>query len=118
VVTVGEFLDERSGGAENTGTMNMQDKAQALNALAEISIRVRPDRSWYVFQLTEIKNGSILEGRYGNGNTPDEAIEAHWENLTNLAPREYIVINASKETRRAVRWNGFMWETVTERLKA
>lgn len=100
--------------------MKFKQKAEALNALSEISIRINHYGKWYVSQRTEIKDGGILKGEYGDGDTPEEAINNHWRVLVdNLANNCYLVINATdKKLRRAVRWNGFMWqEKVEEGLK-
>lgn len=93
--------------------MNYEQKLQALNAIGECKILMRSPGNWYVSQSTEVKNNGMLEGRYGNGATPERAIEDHWESLTTLAPHEYIVIHAGGN-RKAVKWNGFMWEDVKE----
>ena len=62
----------------------------------------------------EIKDGSILGGVGGTGKSFDEAVEACWEELTDLKPGAYIVRNASGDKRRAFKWNGFMWDDVYE----
>lgn len=101
--------------------MDWQTKAAALNALAAISIKFRKPGDWYVSQQVEIKDGPILRGDYGNGATPQEAIEDHWERLTELEPGQYLVgrefLDGRTHRRKAVRWNGFMWEDVNEPAK-
>lgn len=95
--------------------MNFQQKAAALKALSEISVRIRGENNWYVNQNVEVKAGGMLEGRYGNGETPESAIEDHWRALVeDLKPEEYLVIHAYGGKRRAVKWNGFMWEDTLE----
>ena len=90
--------------------MNWEEKADALNALSAISILMRGRGDWYVRQSVEIKDGSMLGGGYGNGETPEEAINNHWEKMVlDLTPRQYLVLNAYGADRRAVLWNGFMW---------
>jgi hypothetical protein len=96
--------------------MNYEEKFQAINALCEASLLMRKPGDWYVSQSTEIKNGSVLEGRYGNGITPETAIEDHWEALTNLDDHEYVVFRKGEE-RQAVKWNGFMWENLSEQIQ-
>lgn len=95
--------------------MNWQQKAEALQKLSEISIKTRGIDDWYISQNVEIKNGSVLESLYGNGTSPVDALNKHWEILTNLEPGQYLVIRAMSENRQAVKWNGFMWETVVEK---
>lgn len=94
--------------------MNWEQKLYALNALAEAKLLMRKPGDWYVSQSAEIKNGAVLEGSYGNVASPEEAVEDHWETLTRLAPGQYIVVRAFRDDRKAVRWNGFMWEAVIE----
>lgn len=102
--------------------MEWQQKAAALAALCELRIKFRPaewriggPEPWYVEQQIEVKDGSILCGTYGNGFTPEEAILDHWQKLVTDLPRDqYLVVRAYRDERRAVRWNGFMWEDVPE----
>lgn len=105
-------------------TLTLDQKAAALAGLAELHVvyrekqwRVRSgSKAWYVLQHVEIKDGPMLSGDYGNGWTPEAAIEDHWRRLVDeLPPGKYLVLHAGDpEKRRAVRWNGFMWETITE----
>lgn len=97
--------------------VDIEQKFEAVQCLARASLMMREPGNWYVSQSVEVKNGSMLEGRYGNGKTPEEAIQDHWEQLTELDPGEYIVINAASDNRKAVRWNGYMWSEVDENLK-
>lgn len=91
--------------------MEWQKKAAALNALKEISIKMRGVGDWYVQQNIEIGGNGLLRGAYGNGKTPAEAIENHWMILVEEVPIGfYLVINATSDSRRHVRWNGYMWE--------
>lgn len=88
--------------------------AAALDALAEIEVKIRKPGDWYVSQNVEIKDGSMLRSVCGSGSTPQEAIENHWHDVTDdLGPR-YLVVHACGNDRRAVRWNGFMWAEVRE----
>ncbi len=100
--------------------MDWQQKAAALDALAEIEIKIRKPGDWYVSQRVEIKNDCFLEGAYGNGDTPMAAIEDHWNRLvTDIECRPlYLVARAGHPNRRAVRWNGFMWQDVPEPERA
>ena len=102
--------------------MDWQQKAEALASLTELSIKFRERENrigsaepWYVSQKIDIKDGGCLVGSYGNGNTPQEAIEDHWEVLTTKLNRDqYIVVRGLSDERKAVRWNGFMWADVPE----
>jgi len=96
---------------------------EALNALSgsagclDVAVRMRKPGDWYVDQNVEVKDMDCLEGRYGNGETPYGAILDHWNKLTNLAPHEYLVVNAMRSNRKAYRWNGFMWAEVDEKKR-
>lgn len=102
--------------------MTFVQMAEALSALTELSIKYRrhEDRiggaePWYVSQKIEVKDGPCLVGTYGNGYAPEEAIEDHWNLLTiGLKDGQYLVVDAGSDRRKAVRWNGFMWEHVLE----
>ena len=104
-------------------TLTLNQKMEALLALGtEVSIRFRSEqfmretstKRWYIVQYVEIKKGCILSAVCGNGNTLEEAIEDHWKQLTEIQPEEYIVTNAGNRARKAVLWNGFMWERIEE----
>lgn len=92
--------------------MTWQQMLMAIQALGETSLKMRKPGDWYVSAHTSIANAGLLEGRYGNGSTPEEAVEDHWERITNLAPHEYVVTSRGGE-RLNVKWTGFMWEHLT-----
>lgn len=105
--------------------MDFDQKAAALLALGEFTIQLRDPYynvgrndgkpSWYVCQSVEIKDGPFLLGNYGNGHSPAEAVLDHWRVLVEELPSgTYLVTHASGTARRAVRWNGFMWQDVHE----
>ncbi len=97
--------------------LNWQQKAEALNALAPLSISLRPKLGdWAVVQAVDVKDGIKLIRAYGYGRTPDEALESHWQKLVGdvgVGPT-YLVVGASGPSRTCVRWNGFMWVKVAE----
>lgn len=63
----------------------------------------------------EIKHRSVLTGLSAYGANPEHAVRVLWEVITALPDDSYIVIYAAGgPQRRAVRWNGFMWEPVIE----
>lgn len=102
--------------------MDWQQKAEALAGLTELAIHFREKQwliggpePWYVQQKIDIREGGCLHGAYGNGYTPQEAIENHWKRLVDdLAADQYLIVRSSTDDRRAVRWNGFMWQDVPE----
>ena len=90
--------------------MNWEQKLDALNSIAECQLLMRKPGDWYVLQRAEIGGDGCLSGRYGNGATPEEAVEAHWMRLvTELDPKLYIVTKSFTDQRKHWRWNGFMW---------
>ena len=95
--------------------MDFQQKAAALNALSEITIKCRGATDWYVSQRVRIIEGPMVKCVSGNGTTPEAAVLDHWEELVdNLNSDEYLAVDALSEHRRVVRWNGFMWADVKE----
>jgi hypothetical protein len=95
--------------------MDWEQKLEALKALGDCTLNMRKPGNWYVSQPgVEIKEGDILSGAYGNGVSPEVAVCDHWQKRAQLSGDRYLVIGASRENRRAVRWNGFMWADVTE----
>lgn len=87
-----------------------QEKAEALNALAELDIKMRAAGDWYIHQDTEVGGDGMLTGTYGNGASPADAINDHWRVLVDELPLDkYIVVSAWSDGRKHFRWNGFMW---------
>lgn len=55
----------------------------------------------------EIKDGGVLRSVCGYGETMTDALANLWRQLTEMDDhRQYLVIRAGTEKRRAVRWNG------------
>lgn len=95
--------------------MNWEQKLAAIQALGDTSLRMRKPGDWYVSSTRmEIGGDGMLSGEYGNGRTPEEAVEEHWRIYTNLPPGKFIVIGAYTDKRRQVRWNGYMWEDIAK----
>ncbi len=70
---------------------------------------------WYIGQQTEIGGDGMLIGKYGNGTTPEEAIENHWFKLVDdIEPAKYIVTCAMRDKRKHWRWNGYMWRELPQ----
>lgn len=101
---------------------DFQQKAAALRALGDMAIRLRQPQnciggdgspSWYCsISGVEVSNGRAgLVSEYGNGSTPEAAVLDCWRALVeDVKPPRYVVLNAMGPNRRAVIWNGFMWE--------
>lgn len=95
--------------------MTTAQKALALNALgwSDFAIKIRETGEWYAVCAGEISDGHVLKSTMGNGRNPEMAIASLWSCMTSLEPGERIVLLRDGE-RRAVRWNGFMWEPFNE----
>lgn len=92
--------------------MTWEEKLSALQALdSDASVRMRGPGNWYVSWRPSVKQDCFLVGEYGNGNSPQAAVEDHWNKLTNLPADQYLVLD-NYRGRRSVRWNGFMWQDV------
>jgi len=100
--------------------MMWEEKLAACKALGDCALRMREPGDWYVsWSVEAVEHGhpGILVGRYGNGATPQLAVEDHWSRIT--APEvSALVVNAMRPTRREVRWNGFMWWDVPSEQSA
>ena len=99
--------------------MTWEQKLYACNALAPCAMMMRGPGDWYVSQCSvEVSQGGMMVSPSGNGKIPEYAVHDHWQQLTNLKPGEYLVIDAmAGPRRRAVKWNGFMWQGVEENLR-
>jgi hypothetical protein len=95
----------------------VKQRFMALNALAPCAIKIDANCDWYISHVAvEIQDGAVLRSVVGRGDTPEKAIEDHWKQATELAPHQYLVIDAfGVRKRRAFRWNGFMWAEVQEK---
>jgi hypothetical protein len=96
--------------------MTWEQKLQAIAALVglgrDVSLIMRHPGNWYVSCGLERKEGGLLSGGLVQAPDPATAVEHYWNWLTD--ERYYIVVNAMRDTRKAVKWNGFMWADVQE----
>lgn len=91
--------------------MDWQQKFAAIKAFSgNASLEMRAPGDWYVGGSMSIGGNGMLVGEYGNGTTPEEAIEDHWRIYSSLPCDRYAV---NRENLRA-RWNGFMWMEVSD----
>jgi|ERR1019366_4074640 hypothetical protein len=71
---------------------------------------------WYVsLYCVEIKCGAVLSsGGAARGMNPDDAIRYAYTYYISIPDREMecIVLNAYKDNRREVIWNGHMWKDI------
>jgi hypothetical protein len=96
--------------------MNWEEKFAALCALTETSLKMREPGDWYVSASSrDVGGDGFLTGVYGNGRTPQEAVEDDWMQLAESLPSDrYIVLGGHRKSRKCVRWTGFMWVEVKE----
>ena len=90
--------------------MTWEQKLAALNAITQHSLIMRKPGDWYVSSSMNIGGRGVLVGVFGNGATPDEAVDDHWRQFVDEIDKEgdYIVVDDSAFP-KCVRWNGFMW---------
>lgn len=92
--------------------MTWEEKLAALQALdSGAHVRMRKPGDWYVSWRPNVREDHFLVGEYGNGNSPQAAVESHWDKITNLPADKWLVFD-NYTGRRSVRWNGFMWQDV------
>jgi hypothetical protein len=89
---------------------------KALSALChvgDVAIRMDVNSNWYVsLSSVERKEGGCLSSGGSHEATIEQAVMKKWHWA--IDPQYYLVINAMLPSRRAVRWNGFMWQDVQE----
>jgi hypothetical protein len=89
--------------------MTWEQKLEALNCLCEHVLIMRKPGDWYVSSNLHIHDKSVLIGEYGQGHTPQEAVEVHWDIYSNLAGIKKCVYVSEDNY---VNWNGYMWKPV------
>jgi hypothetical protein len=90
--------------------LTWEQKLAALQCLADTSLRMRKPGDWFVNANDRFVCGNALQtGSFGNGKSPQEAVEDDWEKMTELSSGRYVQVRDGKR----YRWNGFMWLDVT-----
>jgi len=90
--------------------MTWEQKLQALKALTPAHLEMRAPGDWFVNPYgREVVVGDMLRGDYGNGPSPQEAVEDDWRRI---AESGATILLHRDGKRRTVRWNGYMWEEV------
>lgn len=97
--------------------MTWEQKLQAIIGLAgafNVSLRMREPGNWYVsVSGTERKVGDSLLSSIGlTGRTPEYAVDETWRSITD--GQVLVVRSTAKTPRKTVKWNGYMWEEVSE----
>lgn len=92
--------------------MNWEQKLETMMALGACELIMRKPGDWYVNQDVSLQDGRLLVSEYGNGTTPQEAVENHFDGLAlGSSPKKYLVIR-DDGGRRHVYWNGYRWVDV------
>lgn len=95
--------------------LTWKQKAFAIQSLVgwgKFALKLRDDSSWYTQHGIERVEKSVLSSGCESGETPEDAINQLWSWATDL--NYHLVVGAFTSERKAVRWNGFMWENVKE----
>lgn len=91
--------------------MNWEEKWAALLALAPGDVKMRRPGSWYAAIRAEQKmKDGFLYGDYGNGPTPEQAVQDAW----NVYTKGVQVIYSNTGKREEYIWNGWRWVDMTE----
>ncbi len=87
-------------------SMTWEEKLAALQAITDTSLCMRAPGDWYVSAHDRAIGGDglLLTVSYGNGKTPEEAVNADWMEMTILPDHKYIQVGDRK-----YRWCKFMW---------
>ena len=87
--------------------MSWEEKLLCLQGLGETSLRMREPGNWYVdARRRDCIRGIFAVGAYGNGNTPQAAVEADWA----IISKEPCVRAGDAH----YTWNGSMWDRLTD----
>lgn len=99
--------------AKDAAVMTWEQKLAAINALADSSLKMRQPGDWYLsVPRCEVGGDGVLKSVYGDGRTPELAVEAAWLNMTQIPAELCLVLRAGGPDRKHVRWNGFMWKEI------
>lgn len=90
--------------------MNWEQKLVALQCICPTWLCMRRPGDWFVEargrDVMEGEGGMFLCGSYGNGRTPEEAVNNDWEVIA--VPGHAIRVHD-----KYWRWGGFMWQQMT-----
>lgn len=88
------------------GPTTWEEKLSVLQAISNVALRMRAIGDWYVDSNMAIAGGGTVQGGYGNGATPQEAVEKHWDlYVTNLPKDRFIDVG----TKQYQRFSDFVW---------
>jgi hypothetical protein len=97
--------------------MTLEEQWEALECIAPVELKLRQRHvthvpRWYASQSYVNRGGDGFLGSItGNGDTPQQAISALWEQARDLGKSSlFIVHDPPGGPRRHFRWAGFMWK--------
>lgn len=90
--------------------MTWEQKLQAMKAIADHKLIMRKPGDWYVNAPIEVGGGGVLVSMFGQGTTPEMAVNDHWAQLVENLPSDRYITGGNPGHSKCVRWNGFMWE--------
>lgn len=73
---------------------------------------------WFVMARINIGGDGLLTGGTEHRDTPQEAVAAYMDWLTNVPRDKYLVVNDGRENRRHYRWNGAAFTEIPIRVPA
>lgn len=108
--------------------LTWEQKLKALNNLTPTEVKFRAPGDWYCYCSggMSICNGSICSSSYGNGATPEEAVNECFKLYSEITldnfyktkekdKRKYIkVYGSSGDSDRYYFWDDFMWKEVKQ----
>lgn len=91
--------------------MTWEQKFEALKAFGGSYARIEMRRpgDWYCAPGGELAGDGMLRGEYGNGRTPEEAVNNCWACIERTPLDRYW---RSSSSNKNFRWNGYMWQEV------
>lgn len=94
--------------------LTVDQKFEILQQISDLSLKMRSPGSWYVdCPKRYIGGDGFLRGAFGNGKTPQEAIENDFSQIVTYLPNDrYIVIDDSVGKRKNYKFNGYIWKEV------
>ncbi len=99
-----------------TDDWTWEEKAEALNNLSQVVIRMRNIGDWYAkCENADLIAGAMRGNSYANGTTPEEAVENLFTILTTLEwadrKHDYVVLHAlTPKMRQHFVWVGNHWK--------
>jgi hypothetical protein len=86
--------------------MNWEEKFEIMKNMTHTEICMRKPSDWYISSWMNIAGGS-----YGEGHTPEEAINNQWELMTT---RSFEISSWKHDGKEYLRWNGFLFVRISE----